>query len=318
MPASIARLLPKLRQNVVRIRTRESSCSGVILRRIAETTVIATCYHILEDDPKARFEVSVRGPGGEELLGEATEIYWYDRASDFVILVTDLPTGRGFPKGVGFGRTAQARVGEEVYAIGNPRDFEQVVSRGIVSCHAQDGAVPILIYDAHVNAGNSGGPLFDTRGRLLGLVTGGGRDSEGLNIAVPIDYVMFRARPLFDLVWNRYVPRALPIPFDSSQRLETEELSDLRVLDTLRDQVQSACGLDLHRAYYLAYFQRRAARRGATEQIESVFQHREHTDHVVVHVSGTHYKLVEQRDGKWIAPYASPRSAIGSHRGRQK
>ncbi|WP_051324885.1 S1C family serine protease [Candidatus Solirubrobacter pratensis] len=82
-------------------------------------------------------------------------------------------------------RAERAHVGESVYAVGSPLGLEGSVSRGIVSAvRVGDGGR--LQTDAAVNPGNSGGPLLDRRGRVLGVTTSMLTEARGIAFAVPI------------------------------------------------------------------------------------------------------------------------------------
>lgn len=81
--------------------------------------------------------------------------------------------------------------GDKVFAIGNPKGLRNTVTAGIFSGyrqHKETGEV-LLQTDAAINPGNSGGPLIDERGRVHGINTLGGRDTEGIAFAIPIDEV---------------------------------------------------------------------------------------------------------------------------------
>ena len=88
------------------------------------------------------------------------------------------------------GFTGIVGVGEEVLAIGHPLGLEWTVTRGIVSCaRRNDGKAELIQFDASVNPGNSGGPLFDMDGNIVGIIVsllnaGGVPASAGLNFAV--------------------------------------------------------------------------------------------------------------------------------------
>jgi S1-C subfamily serine protease len=81
------------------------------------------------------------------------------------------------------------QVGDTVYAIGSPAGLEKTVTRGIVSALGrrllQIGDV--IQIDAAVNHGNSGGPVVDMEGRLVGIVFAGVEQFDGLNFAVPAE-----------------------------------------------------------------------------------------------------------------------------------
>jgi S1-C subfamily serine protease len=90
-------------------------------------------------------------------------------------------------------RPAPARVGEEVYAIGTPlrRDLRATITKGIVSALRKDKRTRLTLIqsDADIQGGNSGGPLVDVRGNVIGIsVSGIGVEqlSAGLNFFIPI------------------------------------------------------------------------------------------------------------------------------------
>jgi serine protease Do len=91
------------------------------------------------------------------------------------------------------GKSRNLAAGEWVLAIGSPYGLESTVTAGVVSATGrslQDGAAPFIQTDVAVNPGNSGGPLFNTRGEVVGInsqiysQTGG---YQGLSFAIPID-----------------------------------------------------------------------------------------------------------------------------------
>ena len=113
-----------------------------------------------------------------------------DRQTDVAVLkidATNLPT-------VQLGNSAETKVGEWVLAIGSPFGFENSVTAGIVSAKARalpdESYVPFIQTDVAVNPGNSGGPLFNMKGEVIGINsqiysdTGG---YQGLSFAVPVD-----------------------------------------------------------------------------------------------------------------------------------
>ena len=122
-----------------------------------------------------------------------------DRRTDIAVLKIDasgLPTVR-------IGDPARLRVGEWVVAIGSPFGFDNSVTAGIVSAKGralpQENLVPFIQTDVAVNPGNSGGPLFNLKGEVVGINsqiysrTGG---FMGLSFAIPIDVAMEVANQL--------------------------------------------------------------------------------------------------------------------------
>jgi hypothetical protein len=81
-----------------------------------------------------------------------------------------------------------ARVGERIYAIGNPKGLEQSITAGIVSGLRTDGDGTCWIqHDAPIWPGSSGGALISSRGELLGINSWMLKDSQGINFAVPVE-----------------------------------------------------------------------------------------------------------------------------------
>jgi serine protease Do len=145
--------------------------------------LILTNAHVVHGAKEVNVKLADRREFQARVLGS-------DRQSDVAVLkieAKDLPT-------VPLGDPKQLRVGEWVLAIGSPFGFENSVSAGVVSAKGRtlpdDSAVPFIQTDAAVNPGNSGGPLFNTRGEVVGINsqifsrTGG---YEGLSFAIPID-----------------------------------------------------------------------------------------------------------------------------------
>ncbi len=92
-------------------------------------------------------------------------------------------------------RVDKVRVGEELYAIGSPsyERLQDTVTRGILSAHRYDRkkGQPLLQADVTIHGGNSGGPLIDAHGNLIGMAVAGyvdgAKDLSGLNLFIPID-----------------------------------------------------------------------------------------------------------------------------------
>ena len=157
--------------------------SGFIVS--ADGTVL-TNAHVVRDAKQVTVKLSDRREFTAKVLGS-------DPATDIAVLkidAKDLPTvSLGDPKAI--------QVGDYVLAIGAPFGFEQTATQGIVSAKGRslpgDSYVPFIQTDAAVNPGNSGGPLFDAAGRVVGINaqiysrTGG---FQGVSFAIPIDVAM--------------------------------------------------------------------------------------------------------------------------------
>ena len=113
-----------------------------------------------------------------------------DPQSDVALLkidAHDLPTVR-------IGIPSDAKVGQWVVSIGSPYGFENTATAGIISSKARlvsdETYVPLIQTDLTLNAGDSGGPLFDLNGDVIGIEAPVHRAFQGLSFAIPIDVAM--------------------------------------------------------------------------------------------------------------------------------
>ena len=196
------------RDTVVNLRTGQGLGAGVV---VDPAGVILTNYHVVADVLRAPgpdllgegegrgapSQVLVRFENGREL---PARVLFADRTEDIALLrLQPADTAETFPAAV-LGRSADLRVGEDVFAIGNPFGLTHTLSRGIVSAIDRtdilaNRTVPVIQLDAAINVGNSGGPLFNLAGQLVGIVTGRlantgpQAQAEGIAFALPIDHV---------------------------------------------------------------------------------------------------------------------------------
>ncbi len=121
------------------------------------------------------------------------KVIGYDRKTDVALLkieATNLPVVR-------LGDPAETKVGEWVVAIGSPFGFENTVTAGIVSAKSRElpdeAYVPFLQTDVAVNPGNSGGPLFNMKGEVIGInsqIYSRSGGYQGVSFAIPIDVAL--------------------------------------------------------------------------------------------------------------------------------
>jgi S1-C subfamily serine protease len=118
------------------------------------------------------------------------QVVGLDHATDLAVVRAAGPA----PRHATFGSSGGLRVGQLVIAIGNPLGFESTVSAGVVSAlgrtmRARDGRAMegIIQSDVALNPGNSGGPLVDSRGRVVGINTAIILGAQGISFSVPID-----------------------------------------------------------------------------------------------------------------------------------
>ncbi|MGZ8289148.1 MAG: DegQ family serine endoprotease [Telluria sp.] len=150
---------------------------------ISPDGVILTNAHVVRDATEVTVKLQDRREFRARVLGS-------DPKTDVAVLRID---AKNLPV-VPIGKSSDLRVGEWVLAIGSPFGLESSVTAGVVSAKGRslpdDSNVPFIQTDVAVNPGNSGGPLFNTRGEVVGInsqiysQTGG---YQGLSFAIPID-----------------------------------------------------------------------------------------------------------------------------------
>lgn len=153
---------------------------------ISSDGLILTNAHVVREAKEVTVKLGDRREFAAKVLGT-------DPTTDIAVLRIDaknLPTVRlGDPK--------QLEVGDPVLAIGSPYGFEQTATSGIVSAKGRslpgDAVVPFIQTDAAVNPGNSGGPLFDGQGAVVGInaqIYSQSGGFQGLSFAIPIDVAL--------------------------------------------------------------------------------------------------------------------------------
>ncbi len=182
-------------------RTGEISGSGFIL---SEDGYIITNYHVIEYAEAGDLPVTVVLHDGTEYQAR---IVGMEDVNDIAVLKIDAV---GLTP-VTVGDSDSLLVGDEVYAVGNPLgELDFSMSTGHVSAldrvvSTQDAeAISMFQIDAAVNSGNSGGPVYNDRGQVVGVVTAKYSDTgvEGLGFAIPINDAVRIAE---DLIVNGYV-----------------------------------------------------------------------------------------------------------------
>jgi serine protease Do len=148
--------------------------------------VILTNAHVVDGAERVTVKLTDRREFEARVLG-------VDGKSDVAVLkieAADLPV-------VKIGDPSSLEVGEWVVAIGAPFGFENSVTAGIVSAKGRtlpdDGYVPFIQSDVAVNPGNSGGPLFNLRGEVVGInsqIYSHSGGYQGVSFAIPIDVAM--------------------------------------------------------------------------------------------------------------------------------
>jgi 2-alkenal reductase len=152
---------------------------------------VVTNYHVVQGARRVSVQLDAGDPIEAKVVGTAPE---YDLA---VVRLVRVPKSlRPIP----IGTSHDLKIGQAVFAIGNPFGLQRTLTQGIVS--ALDRELPtidgyrevagVIQTDAAINPGNSGGPLLDSAGRLIGVnsaIRSSSGSSAGVGFAIPVDLV---------------------------------------------------------------------------------------------------------------------------------
>jgi S1-C subfamily serine protease len=170
--------------------TSQSLGSGFVIDRAGH---IVTNFHVIEGAQKVQVSFSGQDQLPATVVGK-------DRSTDLAVLKVDAHARALTP--LPLGNSDDVRVGDPVYAIGNPFGLTRTLTTGVVSAVQRQifapNGVPIdsaIQTDAAINHGNSGGPLIDASGRVIGVTsqiqTGGAQNqgNVGIGFAIPVNTV---------------------------------------------------------------------------------------------------------------------------------
>jgi len=153
---------------------------------VAPEGIVLTNAHVVQGASEVTVKLTDRREFRAKVLGT-------DPATDIAVLRID---ASGLPA-VRVGDPDASRVGDWVVAIGSPFGFENSVTAGIVSAKSRslggDTYVPFIQTDVAVNPGNSGGPLFNLAGEVIGInsqIYSRSGGYQGLSFAIPIDVAL--------------------------------------------------------------------------------------------------------------------------------
>lgn len=177
---AVTRVVESIAPAVVRIQSARGGGSGVVF---TPDGLILTNAHVVAG--AAHCEAML--PDGRLL---AADVVGRDAHSDLAVLRVSPEAGASLAWAA-FGDSQQVRVGQVAVAVGNPFGLQHTVTAGIVSAvgrslRAQSGRLidDVIQTDASLNPGNSGGPLVDTRGEVIGINTATVMPAQGLCFAI--------------------------------------------------------------------------------------------------------------------------------------
>lgn len=209
---------------------------------ISSDGYIFTNNHVVERADKIRVKLADGKEYDAEIRGQ-------DANTDIALIKID-PAGHKLPF-VQFGNSDKLRVGEGVFAIGNPFGLDHTVTAGIVSAKGRViGSGPydnFIQTDASINPGNSGGPLFSLDGKVVGINTAIVARGQGIGFAIPIN----TARDMFDDLKTRgRVIRGWlgvtvqDITRDMAETLKLKEIRGALVGDVLKGEPADKAGIE--------------------------------------------------------------------------
>ncbi|XP_047950677.1 protease Do-like 5, chloroplastic [Salvia hispanica] len=195
----------------------EGTGSGFIWDKFGH---IVTNYHVVsklatDTSGLQRCKVYLVDSGGKSITREG-KIVGFDPDYDLAVLKVDAVGNELKP--VAIGTSSALQVGQSCFAIGNPYGYENTLTTGVISGLGREIPSPngrairgAIQTDAAINAGNSGGPLINSYGHVIGVNTAtftrrGSGMSSGVNFAIPIDTAL-RVVPTLIVYGTPYADR---------------------------------------------------------------------------------------------------------------
>jgi S1-C subfamily serine protease len=228
----VVRVAEVLRPAVVNLRGRrgrgDGSGSGILF---TPDGFLLTNHHVVQGSEQVRIRLN----DGQELPGR---VVGADPWTDLAVVQASAASLPYAP----FGDSAKLRVGQLVVAIGSPFGFESTVTAGVVSAlgrtlrsitgHLVDNVIQT---DAALNPGNSGGPLVDSRGQVIGINTAIIQPAQGICFAIPINMAKHILPQLLQhgRVVRGYLGihgRSVPIPRHLARRFNLSQSAAVEVI----------------------------------------------------------------------------------------
>ncbi|MEM9547413.1 MAG: trypsin-like peptidase domain-containing protein [Bacteroidota bacterium] len=253
------KLFEETAPSVCFINTSTLKQSGYWSRRVYETPSgtgsgfiwdkdgsIVTNYHVIQGASKITVTLSDMTNWEAEVLGQEPN-------KDLAVLRIKAPARVLSP--IKVGESESLRVGQSVFAIGNPFGLDQTLTTGIISALGREinsiTGVPIndvIQTDAAINPGNSGGPLLDSSGRLIGVNTmiySPSGASAGIGFSIPVDEVN---SVVSDIVRYGEVRKPLiGVSLVNSQRVRQAGMEGALILNVVEDGPAEKAGLQATR-----------------------------------------------------------------------
>ncbi|MEM8943999.1 MAG: trypsin-like peptidase domain-containing protein [Planctomycetota bacterium] len=217
----VPQLVRRFGDAVVTVSTPSGMGSGFL---ISGQGHLITNYHVVEKELKVIVTVfHKKKQGYEKRQLKKVKILALNPLRDLALLQLDEAEVGDFElKHVVIAEQPNVRVGDLMFAIGNPLGLERTVTQGIVSSTTRTlGHLRFIQTDASINPGNSGGPMFNARGEVVGVVCAGYSFFSGLAFGIPatdlIDFLQNRDAFLFDPTQPQNGVKYFQPPFRDSE-----------------------------------------------------------------------------------------------------
>jgi serine protease Do len=201
----VPELVKRFGEAVVMVRNPGCLGTGFL---ISSDGHLVTNYHVVENNTRIQVTLFRKTDKGfEKTEFRKVKIVALQPLRDLAILQLDPEETKGrLPEPVVINDRDDLRVGDLVFAIGNPAGLERSVTQGIVSSTTRTiDQMRLIQTDAAINPGNSGGPIFNARGEVVAVACAGAAVFEGLAFGIP-------ANELIDFIVHRDT-----YPYDESQ-----------------------------------------------------------------------------------------------------
>lgn len=203
---------------------------------------VITNYHVIQGADRAQVTLADGTSYPAELVGAAPE-------KDLAVLLIDAPRSKLKP--IPTGVSENLRVGQSVYAIGNPFGLDQTLTTGVISALGREiqsvSGIPIkeaIQTDAAINPGNSGGPLLDSAGRLIGVNTAIYSPSgayAGIGFSIPVDVVKWVVPDLIN--YGKLQRPTLGVELASKQLMSRLNIEGALVLNVVKGSAAAQSGV---------------------------------------------------------------------------
>ncbi len=192
---------------------------------------LITNHHVIENMVDPTYEgysrLYITLPDNPDDRIPAKVISW-DSSLDLALLKVEITP----PYVFSLGSSENLDVGDRIYAIGSPVGLERTLTSGIVSAVDRPllATGRVMQIDAAINSGNSGGPLIDEYGNVQGIVFAGITGYEGLNFAIPVEYLKMNLERMYK---GNQINHVWTGSFGMTKRTEALRPDGLEVLYTM-------------------------------------------------------------------------------------